>query len=176
MKRIVRKGVFESNSSSTHAICIATEGKLCLQPSLHFELDEFGWEWNSLSFPEEKASYLFTAIVHTNEDDSRINLPINEWHEIQWIKEVLERHEVEATFQDPTWKKLEFSDGYYLGYGYIDHGYELKDFLEDILSDEDMLMKYLFASGSYVQTGNDNSYASVDIHVKYPHKEYYKWN
>ena len=176
MKRIVRKNTFETNSSSTHAICIATESKVIYPSSLHFELDEFGWEWDTLASPERKASYLFTAIVYTNEDESRKKLPIDEWYEIHWIKDVLAYHGVEATFQDPPWEKSNYSDGYFLGYGYIDHGWELKDFLNDVLCDQELLVRFLFSYDSYILTGNDNSYGDVDIKAEYPYRGYYKYN
>ena len=176
MKRIVRRNTFETNSSSTHAICIATESKLYFPDSLHFKLGEFGWEFSVLDDPESKASYLFTAIVHLNEDESRMKLPIDEWYEICWIKDVLARYGVEATFQDPPWEKFNYSDGYFLGYGYIDHGYELSDFLNDVLVYEDLLIKFLFTDASYILTGNDNSYHNVHITAEYPHEEYYKGN
>jgi hypothetical protein len=43
MKQI-RKGVFETNSSSTHSICIAKDDGLTIPKSLHFDFGEFGWE------------------------------------------------------------------------------------------------------------------------------------
>ena len=72
---------------------------------------------------------------------------------------------------------LPSSDGKYkyLAYGYIDHSYELDDFLE-ICEDEDKLMKFLFSSESFIITGNDNDDYNVDINVNYPHDEYYKGN
>lgn len=177
MKKIIRQNTFETNSSSTHAICIATESALTLPKKLTFKLGEFGWEWKSYSSPEDKAAYLFTAIVYTNEDESREQLQIDDWSEIQWIKNTLDSYGVVAIFQDPVWRKSSSGDCFWLDYGYIDHGWELKkEFLTDILSDENVLIQYLFSDKSYIKTGNDNSDRSVDIRVNYPHKEYYKWN
>ena len=58
--------------------------------------------------------------------------------------------------------------------GYIDHGREAEDFVKAVCSDEDTLLHYLFSDKSYVKTGNDNDDEDVDIHVDYPHKEFYK--
>ena len=45
MKRQIRRGCFETNSSSTHAICIATEDVLNIPKNIHFGFDDFGWEF-----------------------------------------------------------------------------------------------------------------------------------
>ena len=58
MKQI-RKGVFETNSSSTHSICIAKDAELTIPQSLHFSFGEFGWECDTLYSVSEKASYLY---------------------------------------------------------------------------------------------------------------------
>lgn len=177
MKKIIRQNTFETNSSSTHAICIATESALTLPKKLIFKLGEFGWEWKSYSSPEDKAAYLFTAIVYTNEDESREQLQIDDWSEIQWIKNTLDSYGVVAIFQDPVWRKSSSGDCSWLDYGYIDHGWELKDFLNDILNNENFLMQYLFSSDSCIETGNDNSYGDVGFYnINYPHKTYYKGN
>ncbi len=42
-----------------------------------------------------------------------------------------------------------------LDYGYIDHGGELEEFIEELLSDGDKLVRFI--SGGLVFTGNDNS-------------------
>ena len=175
MKRIVRKGVFESNSSSTHAICIATASPLYFPDFVEFKVGEFGWERETYHFPKDKASYLYTAILVLTEDDKKSVLPVEEWNEIQWIANVLIDHGVAAAFEQPNWERSD--NGYWwLDDGYIDHSSYLEDWLKDILNDEDKLLNYLFTEDSYVETGNDNDDYGVDIKVTYPHEEYYKWN
>ena len=44
MIKKIRQSVFETNSSSTHSICIATDTTIDFPKSLHFEFGEFGWE------------------------------------------------------------------------------------------------------------------------------------
>lgn len=49
MKRQVRRGTFETNSSSTHAICITkSEYRHNLFSHIDFEIGEFGWENDKL--------------------------------------------------------------------------------------------------------------------------------
>ena len=63
----VRQGVFETNSSSTHSICIAQTTDYIIPDKVSFSVGEFGWEVDKLSSLSEKASYLYTAI-HTHSE------------------------------------------------------------------------------------------------------------
>lgn len=173
MKQI-RHGVFETNSSSTHAICIAKNNlSNPLPKELYFDFDEYGWEWDLLSLPDEKASYLHTGIYayyscyHEKIKDA-----------IQFIRDTLAEYDIRAYFKNP--KYITYKNGNqtnsYFDSGYVDHSEELSEFLEDVLSDKQMLMNYLFGDHSFVQTGNDNSDEQVDITVDYDHDAYYKLN
>lgn len=140
MKRQVRSSVFETNSSSTHSIAIS-KAPVVIGKRIHFGIGEFGWE-NDCA---DTADYLYTAIL---ERDDSLDL-------LDRLKEILDKHHIEYTFEEPRYQKS--SDGKYtwLAYGYIDHAYELGDFIFDVLNDEDLLMRYLFGN-STVYTGNDN--------------------
>lgn len=61
----VRIGVFETNSSSTHSICISAVRNDPLQYPSHiiFKCGEFGWREARLDTPEEKASYLYSSMI-----------------------------------------------------------------------------------------------------------------
>lgn len=74
MKKQIRQGVFETNSSSTHSICIAKDTELIIPKELHLEFGEFGWECNTLNSLQEKASYLYTGLIaeKRKEDSDRI--------------------------------------------------------------------------------------------------------
>jgi len=178
MKQI-RRNLFETNSSSTHAITIANNSdddfKNNLPKVLELELGEFGWEFDRYQTTFERASYLFTAIVY------------NGWVEEYMPKlvDTLKKWGVEVRY--PELKKIESGyrpgDFYFepvegRGYFYIDHGFELKDFVEKLFSDETLLMNYLFSPESFVSTGNDNSDDDVDVttNAKNILFEYYKGN
>ena len=64
----VRQNLFETNSSSVHAICIAKDNNYYIPKSLHFAFGEFGWETEVLTNPESLASYLYTAIYVCGEN------------------------------------------------------------------------------------------------------------
>ena len=154
MKKQIRRGVFETNSSSTHSICIAKNAELIFPKSVYFVSGEFGWEWDRLSNTHEKASYLYTALISSER--------VNNFLE---IVSILKNENIDIDFE-----ALDSFDGY------IDHGDNLTKFLDDICSSKDKLMNFLFSPFSFILTGNDNSGGNVDINVKYEHDEYYKGN
>lgn len=171
MKKI-RQNVFETNSSSTHSICIAKDVELELPESIHFEFGEFGWENDTLYSMWEKASYLYTGFIANNRQEDFNN-----------IVTILENKGIEVTYEEPIYSKHSYKDGdRVIEYthcdngGYIDHSYELIDFLNDIYSDETKLLNFLFSSLSFIITGNDNDDYDVDINVSYSYDEYYKGN
>lgn len=95
MKRQVRRGVFEANSSSTHAICISKNhdtSNLKLPDSVSFDHGEFGWECRKLRHVWEKASYLYEAILGTYCENGAKE-------KLEHIKEVLNKHNIECDFE-----------------------------------------------------------------------------
>lgn len=172
MKQI-RQGVFETNSSSTHSICIAKESELSIPKSLHFDFGEFGWECDTLYSLNEKASYLYTGLTANKMVE-----------DIQKIFEVLRGKGVEVTAEGEITENGSYtnSEGKLIEYtssvngGYIDHSNELQEFLNAISNNESMLMNYLFSDLSFIITGNDNDEEDVDINVDYAHDEFYKGN
>jgi len=158
MKQI-RQGVFETNSSSTHSICVAKniKNKLELPKEIHFSYGEFGWEHDTLQSTYEKASYLYTALKYmsgTPEIDACLENVIS----------ILKNKGIEIIYDNENDE------------GYIDHGYELSSFINEICNDETKLLNFLFSDLSFIITGNDNSDESVDIITDYPSDIYYKGN
>lgn len=154
----IRKGVFETNSSSTHSICIAANVDLIIPESVHFEFGEFGWEEDRLDTMSEKASYLYTGLYGTGRED-----------DFERVIEWLTQSGIEVTRQEKTNDDI-------FEYGYVDHAHDLKDFLDSVLDDKDRLFRYLFSPFSFIVTGNDNSDIEVSIDVEYPYESYYKGN
>lgn len=168
MKKI-RNNVFETNSSSTHSICIATDAELIIPQSLHFSFGEFGWECDTLNSVEEKASYLYTGLManHREEDKDK-------------IIQVLKDKNIDITVEEPIYKTYTYEgsngESYIDNGGYIDHAYDLNEFLDNICDNEENLLQFLFSPLSFIITGNDNDDESVDINVNYSHIEFYKGN
>ena len=138
--RQIRYGVFESNSSSTHSIAIP---KSCDNVNyISFRIGEFGWEWGEA----DPADYFYTAIYETSHSTSEVE------EKIEKLKNILDSHGIKYHFEE-----VLHSDHNYLSldYGYIDHGYELTDFVDELLNDGNKLVRFL--SMGFVFTGNDNS-------------------
>ena len=175
MKKQVRQGVFETNSSSVHAICICTDDFLHIPEKLRFGFGEFGWGETTLNCTQEKADYLWTAIACIDDFDT-----IKKY--TKFIAKTLKEHGVRDIDFEPieihigTWgndAEVFFScpDDYW-----IDHVHETREFVDAVCTDEDRLMNYLFTNRSYIATGNDNSDSCPRIDEVYPHEEYYKSN
>lgn len=145
-----RKGMFESNSSSTHSICISKEKidkeRLAGQ-HIHFGISYWGWEIDTVY---DTASYLYTAIL-----ESPSTKIANQ--RLEKLKAILDKYYITYSFESVV--KNEEYDYYHpvrtnISYG-IDHGGECWDFVEAVLNDENMLLRWLFGD-SFVETGNDN--------------------
>lgn len=152
MKMNIRKGTWETNSSSTHAMVIKKETPLNLPKEIHFNLGEFGWEADKNNSTYIKASYLYTALYELFEDD-----PIEFAKHMQKIEEVLKENNVEVV-----WQKIDPNGDYY-----IDHGYNLAEFVEELLADKQLLLSWLFDYDSFLVTDNDNDGMEYfDSHIK----------
>ena len=175
MKRIVRQCVFESNSSSTHAICICTDKWYLdyeIPETLYFGIGEHGWEFKTLSTPEEKANYLYTGILYKYGK-------IEGQKYIDKIFKMLGDKGCEAEFEEPEWR--DWGNGeFHLYNGYVDHVGELEEFINALFKRSHMLLDYLFSDKSFVIKGNDNSSdderRALDFKVDYDYEEFYKGN
>ena len=121
----IRSSVFETNSSSTHSIAISKK-PVVVGKYIRFCIGEFGWENGRAN----TADYLYTAILEQDNSSELLNK----------LKEILDKYSIEYKFDEPRYEKSSYSNYEYLAYGYIDHGYELGEFLDAVLSNEDLLM------------------------------------
>lgn len=138
MKISTRSNVFETNSSSVHAIVINKQNMATNNGSIVVvKPGDYGWEYEEYRTPSQKINYLWTAIV-----DSKENL--DSWKE--YLKEALNLSDGVMFIDEP---EDEFS-------GYVDHVEELKDFLKEMRKNPDLLNKFIFGD-SYIVTGNDNT-------------------
>lgn len=135
----IRKNVFETNSSSTHAISFITDYKLDELPHyVSFHLDSFGWE----SRYANALDYLYTAIVNYYDHDEAEE-------KINHLKKLMDEHNIRYKFY-PEFDKIDPRDGedYYL-----DHASDLGEFLEAMENDTNLLR---FIASGEVYTTNDN--------------------
>lgn len=207
MKRKIRNNVFETNSSSIHTLVIAHDiDKNSVTPTeIHFNLGEFGWEYNNLSDMNSKASYLWTYICvelafydtkhrWDEKDLMYAEAQANVEKYMQVLRDILEPYGFTCEFEDP-----EYTSSCRKSY-YIDHSsewatseynkdengkYHWKKIdggpFENMLYDKDMLFDYLFSNNSNIATGNDNDDNDGEsVQPIYPencsYDEYYKGN
>lgn len=141
----IRRNTFETNSSSTHSICISKK-PVITGSNICFNIGEFGWGNESVN----PANYLYTAILELDDDEHTM---------LNKLKSILKKNGIGYRFEAPKYGK--WGEHSYLEYGYIDHVYEAREFVTAVLNDEDLLMRYLFGD-SAVYTGNDNSSDMLD--------------
>ena len=136
----IRKGTFETNSSSTHSIAISkNKVNIPVGRSINFHIGEYGWEESECSFP----NYMYTSLLCNDDEEG-----------FQKLKSILDKWKIKYNFEEPKW---EYYNGHrYLQNGYIDHSGETFSIMREILNDEDLLARALFGD-SAVYTGNDNT-------------------
>jgi hypothetical protein len=159
----IRQGVFETNSSSTHAISICEyRSNVELPEVVKFESNQdFGWEFENYTDVYSKANYLWLAICYKynepEQEDEFLNAKAT-------LAQHLERIGVRAEFE-----KLDYIESswnpersYLEMKGYIDHPGDLYEMVDALLEDPNLLYGYLFNDNSMISTGNDNDDRRID--------------
>lgn len=162
MKIQIRYNVFETNSSSTHAVSIFKGTNYSIPKNIEIRPGEFGWYCDTFHDPESKLSYLYTWILERchrykyNEVTNKCDI-IVDWNKLTEYQRRIKSKLLEAGVKNVTFEK---NEGYFET-GYIDHSDQLDDtHLETIL--EKYFLDFVFNQRSYIETGNDND----DIDVK----------
>lgn len=164
MKLKIRNNIFETNSSSVHAICIKKDYKLKdsdIFKYVSFSRNDFGWEPAKYCCCDDKISYLFEMcldedgknkkINFTFTDDDHFDYKILSWEEDSCCARLLsflQKRGIDVQVCFPI-----LSDG-----GYIDHCECWGDTIEILLNNEEELESFIFSKDSFVLTGNDNCY------------------
>jgi len=126
MKINIRKGVFETNSSSMHSISISSNDHFNFYDKpIIGRFGEFGWGYDELVTPEEKLSYVLTAIQYYDDGINENNITDSTYY--IWLNEMIKDytgHEIDL--------RINYNDFYPLGY--IDH--QSVDTLDDFWSQD----------------------------------------
>ncbi|MFA6989755.1 MAG: hypothetical protein WC197_06780 [Candidatus Gastranaerophilaceae bacterium] len=183
----IRKSIFETNSSSTHSIIFSKENGIdqtikSENGIIKIEVGEYGWDVDSFYYPQEKASYLATAIKNYYSDEKRkilienfVNaikeisgatdvfiIPIsgeNKFNKMIEVAEKLRKQglDIPLTKAVEITKEKEREEEEY--WGYIDHQSgpgEQPENWDEVLRDKESIKKFIFSSANYFTTGNDN--------------------
>ena len=180
MKTQIRRGVFETNSSSVHSISIV-KNKFNGSLPLKFIVDcdgEFGWGADTFDDSSSKAAYIYQAIVYypyylvCDKDDIIAAQEILQSLMDKFI-ENLESYGIkvsckyrftkichsEYTQTGKSYDYVVFVDengNESENEGYLDHGGEAKDLVDYVLSSPENTIKFIFDDRCYINTGNDN--------------------
>lgn len=150
MKKLIRRGCFETNSSSAHSISLSQEDividslPIDWNGTIRLNGDEFGWEFERYNDAYTKANYMrvYTEYCGDKEQEFKNKL-------IKVIKEQTGAKEVILG---------ESNDKYY-PHGYIDHQSIEDNDYHYLFDDESVLKNFIFNKNSWLFTGNDNSEA-----------------
>lgn len=140
MKRIVRKGVFESNSSSCHSLQIVTgnfeEQNLIVddfENKVIVQFGEFGWGFYKYDDPLTKLSYLLTMLIECNSDCKSLE-SFYELEEFEKLNSMIACHcNCDGIKIDSKISACKWDERYNDHDGYIDHQSmfsSVNDFLE----------------------------------------------
>lgn len=139
----IRPLMFESNSSSSHSICIENAPKsyntieLDEDGNVVLTGGEFGWEVRSYSGPLTKANYC--AIDECSEEGFKRDMLIEVIKKHTGAKDVI--FNFNTDYKGPN-------------YSYIDH--QSRGTSSDAFESEQTLKNFIFGKGSVLYTDNDN--------------------
>ena len=140
MRVSARRNVFETNSSSVHAITFYPSGdRNSPKGGYRIGLGEYGWD-DEIADP---AAYLWTAVCAVYRGDEA---KVSKWRDD--IDYVLGGG---CTFDDPDKEPF-----------YIDHDWEVSGLLDMLENNLDLLRAYLLGKDTEVQVSNDNGGAFCD--------------
>lgn len=153
MKTQVRKSIFETNSSSTHAVAISRKISIKSYPSsIHFGLfDESDYSVYAKGM-EDRADFLYSQIIYLYDIDEieKYKQLIIEYlnsvgvYEIEFERYYTTKNEDGTTESNPWEMDI-----------YIDHDSVSIDFVKEILSDKETFLEYLFGDNSCIILGRD---------------------
>lgn len=146
--KVIRNGVFETNSSSMHSLSIGDRDVISTPSKLFVTLKTYGWGYDVLKTPSEKVSYLMSLVASnhgfsTYYDKSATEDDFFEIPEIEHILDVLKSKGCELYLSRD-------SNG---DFGDVDHqsSMPMYKFLDGVSLDE-----FIFNSKYSVIIDNDN--------------------
>ena len=141
MKRTIRKGLFETNSSSVHSLCVKVGSKIDTNiDHIYFDVGEFGWECEIWESTNIKASYINTLIRDCNLEEKFYPR----------IKEVLAKHNITCEFNT---EKTDF---------YVDHSFEHIELLYDIFETDEKFLTFLLGEGAVITDNDNGGFSEID--------------
>lgn len=161
MKIKIRHGIFETNSSSIHAIAVYKGNeKIKFPPTVYLSRKDFGWDTRTTRNWEEKLNYIYEMCIAKDYKNDNLIFKDEEEREYFYGKKIQDF--LEDSCLDRLINILKNKGiivEYYLGSiydGSIDHCDCWGNFIISLLEDEEKLLKFIFGEKSCLITGNDN--------------------
>lgn len=158
----IRNEIFETNSSSSHALCMNKNDERNYhfydtddEDFIIFTMGEYGWYGDDCDSPQEKLNYLLTMVVCSLQANSEA-----ENSEVT-VKEIIESDDFkkidECIRSNTSYSGICFpQDKYDYNDGYIDHQ-SMYSHIDDFLNDWNVSLEdYLFSDRYFVVIRNDN--------------------
>lgn len=161
----IRNGTFETNSSSTHAICIHKQKDIIFPNYIYFGLEDLD-DYNEYEDLQHRVNYLNTIMYNCCSKTEYINRQ-------KEIKEMLGKYGIKIE-----WAKVHWDIG-----GNPDYDlYSIKDsctspILNTITKNELLLIQFLFGQHSTVIAGYEDQYSEriAEQKEKYPEGKEYEY-
>lgn len=151
----IRNGCFETNSSSMHALVIADAMPDLSKPlTVHVKVDEYGWGPDTLTTPDERGSYLYTAMCcfyawYNEEPNGKPKDPIDD------LSDLLSPWGVTVVCDEGA-RFTQYKDLWYFDNGYIDHSEDIFSFVSSVMEDPSLALRFIFSDDSIGIIYNDN--------------------
>ena len=168
IRRVIRAGgLVETNSSSSHALCICGNKPTYAKPGdPEFDLDihdgvlfvpnregNFGWEWEKSNSCLTKLQYVCGLFFNNYQPLSSQKKP----HRLEKIlKEFLGVNKVVFEWEEKYLESLKEREEAYLSCPEIDHN-SYSESQEEILESKETIIDFIFNKNSWFYGGNDNS-------------------
>lgn len=146
--RQIRNNVFETNSSSVHAISISNQPYDIPERRIEIAFGEYGWSAPNLETIEDRLSYLYTYIFMFSMDVGiKYSKLLFEWLNEDDINYYIEDYPL--YYPEVGWLCPKR--------GYVDHQSLDISTLEKLFTSKKVLYNFLFSDDSSVCIDNDNS-------------------
>jgi hypothetical protein len=157
MTQQIRQKVFETNSSSSHSLVMESSQMIpaaltkaqLREGVVSIRLGDYGWQYERLYRPLNKASYLLTYLVGSTN-----------W---QTTEEVCEEFPGAQMLVDAFRNRFGVALKFEPSYGYVDHEATEHGVADVVFQDQAVLESFLFDEAQYIQLGNDNSPAPWEM-------------
>ena len=172
--KVIRKSIFETNSSSVHCIAVSRDP---IDDNMKFPeevklVDDviFGWSPNEeFHDPDSKFTYLMIALRDVIKYSGASNDPFFVQQALEYYTKIIAMLN-EHGIKTPGNILTDIKDSH------VDHSYfVVEDIIPSLLSYEGRLFRFLFNSDSCVKTGNDNG-DEIPSAPQKTHETFYKYN